>query len=920
MANDVLKMRYTNGLFLKQEEFNVEQNYHIRMRRLHNRHLHTWGISAGLEVVAGPGSKEITVKEGMALNKTMIDGEATSQEIIVPRDTPVDLSNFAAGDWVYVWLAYSDVKTDIVVDKGGQEEIHWLEKAEIKAEKTPPADRSENILLAKAVLKPDGTIDVNSIKYAEDNGTALRTYAGVAGKSLETQKLTLGIEGQTSNLAFVEGKVINGLNGINVNSAESNFTGNVTIQGNIAVLGEGGKFEVKEAVIEDNIVTVNKYPPQNTPLSINGGLEVFRGGGAGYPNAQIIWDEAVDRWKFGTVGNLQDVAYGLNAVKLLDNSSAEGLHKHSSMFTANGTLALSVDAAGKVGIGIAAPLTALHIPANGLQIGTSATVLDNFHWVSDTTGGSRGYRLFGGNYGSGTHMLTVLPNGNVGIGATTPGSTLDVGGTSNSAFIQNLSAWGLNARVQGILIMPEGNVTDDGAGNLTIPSTIIMNPLSGSWIRVAAGTYTLGGWQSLWAPIPPTGARGTTVTPTVLAWSDTDRNYDGRDRVLLAQRQSAGPIYTRFGVQANYTGNAGACFLGNVGIGTTSPSNRLEVAGNVVLKSPDSNIYSLQFVRNDENSRIHKWALWHMNNSYRKNAFEIWEYKTDSTGKDCGGNTADGAMCTPRLTILEGGNVGIGITSPNDVLDVGGTLRILTGSNPIRFTSTWSGFPDATTNQAEISNDTGTYKTLMIIGNKSAGLGRRVSVWDRLEVNGHHKVTGIIGTNGYEPNQGLPSGWGGGVHTWDIAAHGTGRAVSGWQTGGWDLAEKYENFDTSLEPGDVVVADLNSAERLIKSSSPYQDNILGIISEKPGFLLGVSWEDPTYPIALGLAGRVPVKVNLEGGPIKIGDYLTSSNEAGYAMKANQSGRVLGFALEEFDGNKGQKGKVVIFINPHWLEQ
>jgi Chaperone of endosialidase len=50
--------------------------------------------------------------------------------------------------------------------------------------------------------------------------------------------------------------------------------------------------------------------------------------------------------------------------------------------------------------------------------------------------------------------------------------------------------------------------------------------------------------------------------------------------------------------------------------------------------------------------------------------------------------------------------------------------------------SGWTGFPDAVTNQAEISNDTGTYKTLMIVGNRSAGVGRRVSVWDRLEVNG----------------------------------------------------------------------------------------------------------------------------------------------------------------------------------------
>lgn len=73
--------------------------------------------------------------------------------------------------------------------------------------------------------------------------------------------------------------------------------------------------------------------------------------------------------------------------------------------------------------------------------------------------------------------------------------------------------------------------------------------------------------------------------------------------------------------------------------------------------------------------------------------------------------------------------------------DVRGRTTVLANSNPISFTSVWEGTPDGTTNVAEICNDTGNYKTLMIIGNRSSGintpsLGRRVSVWDRLEVNG----------------------------------------------------------------------------------------------------------------------------------------------------------------------------------------
>lgn len=102
----------------------------------------------------------------------------------------------------------------------------------------------------------------------------------------------------------------------------------------------------------------------------------------------------------------------------------------------------------------------------------------------------------------------------------------------------------------------------------------------------------------------------------------------------------------------------------------------LFVNGHAELKAPDSEIYSLKLSRTDEAGRQHQWALWHMNQQYRKNALEIWEYKSDSTGKICDGNPADGAMCTPRLVIAEGGYVGIGTTDPKATLDIKGTLKI----------------------------------------------------------------------------------------------------------------------------------------------------------------------------------------------------------------------------------------------------
>jgi len=78
-------------------------------------------------------------------------------------------------------------------------------------------------------------------------------------------------------------------------------------------------------------------------------------------------------------------------------------------------------------------------------------------------------------------------------------------------------------------------------------------------------------------------------------------------------------------------------------------------------------------------------------------------------------------------------------------LKVSGDLTV--GTNPIKFSSQWSNSADKI--HAEISNDTKEYKTLMLVGNRSNDdKTRRVSVWDRLEVNGDSKVTGATTLTG----------------------------------------------------------------------------------------------------------------------------------------------------------------------------
>jgi len=137
-------------------------------------------------------------------------------------------------------------------------------------------------------------------------------------------------------------------------------------------------------------------------------------------------------------------------------------------------------------------------------------------------------------------------------------------------------------------------------------------------------------------------------------------------------------------------------------------------------------------------------------------------------------------------------------------------------------------------------------------------------------------------------------------------------AVS-YTTGASDLAENYYGLEP-LEAGDVIMSAGGSNIR--KAGASNQNSIIGVVSTKPGITLGLENDNPVageYPVAL--AGRVPVKVNLEAGSIAIGDPLMISSEAGVAMKADKAAKIIGYALENFGGvTEENKGQILMFVD------
>jgi hypothetical protein len=122
-------------------------------------------------------------------------------------------------------------------------------------------------------------------------------------------------------------------------------------------------------------------------------------------------------------------------------------------------------------------------------------------------------------------------------------------------------------------------------------------------------------------------------------------------------------------------------------------------------------------------------------------------------------------------------------------------------------------------------------------------------------------------------------------------------------TGNSDLAEMYFS-STALEAGEVVnlIGELSIDRASEASTLP----ILGVVSTKPGVVMGADDTstragEEAYPIAL--AGRVPVQLSTENGPIAAGDELMLSSLPGVAMKATGTGITIGIALEDFNDTR-----------------
>lgn len=133
------------------------------------------------------------------------------------------------------------------------------------------------------------------------------------------------------------------------------------------------------------------------------------------------------------------------------------------------------------------------------------------------------------------------------------------------------------------------------------------------------------------------------------------------------------------------------------------------------------------------------------------------------------------------------------------------------------------------------------------------------------------------------------------------------------QSQGIEVTSVYEIADTEAQEGDIVKS---SDKGLVRTDIGFDNKMFGVIQNQP--LVVYRTETKGKPVIR--SGIAQINVTTLNGPIKYGDYITSSSIAGKGQKASESGYTVGMTLGSFTGEgatqiDGPNGKVASGIIP-----
>lgn len=372
------------------------------------------------------------------------------------------------------------------------------------------------------------------------------------------------------------------------------------------------------------------------------------------------------------------------------------------VFLTAATERMRITSAGNVGIGTTAPAAILHVSSTGANaysstitkgsnmkgiVNTLSNNADDMVGIYFATGtndaGSHWSGITGSrsqsatdwstqlnfythdenfsNINDATQKMVIKGNGNVGIGTTSPSSVLDIrrngGGSTNPI---PLTSW----------------YGGNGGGNLVAKLEYTAD----------AGIFSIGyAGISSWDSIVLDGGSSNSGSSIAL-------KNDGTTTVFL--RSSSGNNYIN---------------SGNVGIGTTSPTEKLHVDGSVVVTYNNS-YQGINSVGNKAILARVSPTSGIINYAEYATAANLNGFVMGSDDARVKGNIATDSLefitnGSTRMTVLSSGNVGVNTTTPGTNFHVVGDVLIQTGALGVGVN------PNATDGRIDASNDIVAYSS-----------------------------------------------------------------------------------------------------------------------------------------------------------------------------------------------------------------
>jgi len=116
--------------------------------------------------------------------------------------------------------------------------------------------------------------------------------------------------------------------------------------------------------------------------------------------------------------------------------------------------------------------------------------------------------------------------------------------------------------------------------------------------------------------------------------------------------------------------------------------------------------------------------------------------------------------------------------------------------------------------------------------------------------------------------------------------------------------------DKNAQDGDIIST---TDKGFIRTASEYDPLMYGVIADNPA--VAIKNQDVPDGRLVMINGITNVRVSTKNGPIKEGDFVSSSTQAGVAQKADKSGYILGIAMEPYnEADPNKVGKILVSLN------